>query len=81
MPTDAMAQQGNFFCLARRRRRYGPRRRADSGGHVDFRFRFRFRTIADIGEHQNEEVSDVLWREIGSISDECLRRRTSQALG
>ncbi|MEJ8654599.1 hypothetical protein WKI65_42865 [Streptomyces sp. MS1.AVA.3] len=53
----------------------------DEPAHQHFDFRFLFHTTADIGELQTEEVSDAARREIDSISDECLRRWISQALG
>ncbi|WP_328443399.1 NUDIX domain-containing protein [Streptomyces sp. NBC_00386] len=48
--------------------------------HQHFDFRFLFRTIADIGELQTEEVSDAAWRTVGALHDEKLRQRVAQAL-
>ncbi|MEU0663974.1 NUDIX hydrolase [Streptomyces lavendulocolor] len=52
----------------------------DEPAHQHFDFRFLFRTTADIGELQTEEVSDAAWRELESISDDLLRQRIAQAL-
>ncbi|WP_394426224.1 NUDIX hydrolase [Streptomyces sp. SGAir0957] len=46
--------------------------------HVDFRFLFR--TTADIGELQTEEVSDAAWQTVGTLHDEAVRQRVVQAL-
>ncbi|MER5466667.1 NUDIX domain-containing protein [Streptomyces sp. NPDC002668] len=46
--------------------------------HLDFRFLFR--TTADIGELQTEEVADAAWRELDTISNLTLRRRIDEAL-
>ncbi|MFI1969792.1 NUDIX hydrolase [Streptomyces cinnamoneus] len=46
--------------------------------HIDFRFLFR--TTADVQQLQAEEVTDAAWREVESITGECLRRRVSAAL-
>ncbi|MFE4053011.1 NUDIX hydrolase [Streptomyces sp. YIM B13518] len=48
--------------------------------HQHFDFRFLFRTTADIGELQAEEVSDAAWREVESLHDEILKQRVAQAL-
>ncbi|MFE5851739.1 NUDIX hydrolase [Streptomyces sp. NPDC056500] len=48
--------------------------------HQHFDFRFLFRTAADIGELQAEEVSDAAWRTVGALHDERLGRRVAQAL-
>ncbi|WP_329144839.1 NUDIX domain-containing protein [Streptomyces sp. NBC_01456] len=55
-----------------------PAKKEPAHQHVDFRFLFR--TTADIGELQTEEVSDAAWREIDYIGDERLRQRIIQAL-
>ncbi|WP_202232758.1 NUDIX hydrolase [Actinacidiphila reveromycinica] len=47
--------------------------------HVDFRFLFR--TTADIGELQAEEVSGAAWRTVNTLHDERLGQRVAQALG
>ncbi|MFF8367351.1 NUDIX hydrolase [Streptomyces lydicus] len=52
----------------------------DEPAHQHFDFRFLFRTNAEIGELQTEEVSDAAWRETDSLNDEHLRRRIIQAL-
>lgn len=46
--------------------------------HIDFRFLFR--TSADIGQLQAEEVTGAEWREISCISSPVLRRRVADAL-
>ncbi|WP_431771772.1 NUDIX hydrolase [Streptomyces cucumeris] len=46
--------------------------------HIDFRFLFR--TTADIGPLQTEEIGDAAWRSIDSLHDERLRRRVARAL-
>ena len=46
--------------------------------HVDFRFLFR--TDAEVGALQTEEVTDAAWRTIDTLHDERLRRRVEQAL-
>ncbi|MFC4561101.1 NUDIX hydrolase [Nocardiopsis mangrovi] len=46
--------------------------------HIDFRFLFR--TSADVGELQTEEVLDAAWRATGSIADETLRNRIARTL-
>ncbi|MGB8939066.1 MAG: NUDIX domain-containing protein [Streptomyces sp.] len=48
--------------------------------HQHFDFRFLFRTAADIGDLQTEEVSDAAWREVESLHDERLKQRVVQAL-
>lgn len=48
--------------------------------HQHFDFRFLFRTTADIGELQAEEVSDAAWRTVGALHDERLGQRVAQAL-
>ncbi|MFJ2214757.1 NUDIX domain-containing protein [Streptomyces sp. NPDC101062] len=48
--------------------------------HQHFDFRFLFRTTADIGELQAEEVSDAAWRTVGTLHDERLSQRVAQAL-
>lgn len=52
----------------------------DEPAHQHFDFRFLFRTTADIGELQTEEVSDAAWRDVDTISDDLLRDRIAQAL-
>lgn len=46
--------------------------------HIDFRFLFR--TSADVGELQTEEITDAAWRGINAIADEVLRGRISGAI-
>ncbi|NBE50609.1 NUDIX hydrolase [Streptomyces boluensis] len=48
--------------------------------HQHFDFRFLFRTTADIGDLQTEEVSDAAWRDIDQITDPQLRHRITAAL-
>lgn len=48
--------------------------------HQHFDFRFLFRTTADIGELQNDEVTDAAWRTVESLADERLRQRVARAL-
>ncbi|MCY0948312.1 hypothetical protein [Streptomyces sp. H27-S2] len=43
-------------------------------------FRFLFRTTADIGELQTEEVSDAAWHEIDEVTAPQLRQRIADAL-
>ncbi|MGW3656927.1 hypothetical protein ACWD6R_15080 [Streptomyces sp. NPDC005151] len=43
-------------------------------------FRFLFRTTADIGELQTEEVTDAAWRTVDSLADEQLKQRVARAL-
>ncbi|MGW7366002.1 NUDIX hydrolase [Streptomyces sp. NPDC054841] len=45
--------------------------------HQHFDFRFLFRTTADIGELQTEEVSGAAWRNVDEITDPKLRDRIS----
>ncbi|MEH0644383.1 NUDIX domain-containing protein [Streptomyces scabiei] len=45
-----------------------------------FDFRFLFRTTADIGELQTEEVSDAAWRNLEEIPDAQLRHRIATAV-
>ncbi|MHB9860852.1 NUDIX hydrolase [Streptomyces sp. YIM S03343] len=52
----------------------------DEPAHQHFDFRFLFRTSAEIGELQTEEVSDAAWREIDSLHDERLKQRVVEAL-
>ncbi|MFJ1595733.1 NUDIX hydrolase [Streptomyces sp. NPDC088261] len=46
--------------------------------HVDFRFLFR--TTADVGELQTDEVTDAMWRTVESLIDERLKQRVARAL-
>lgn len=46
--------------------------------HIDFRFLFR--TEAEVGRLQLEEVIDAVWRDLDSISDANLQGRIAQAL-
>ncbi|MYW70379.1 NUDIX domain-containing protein [Streptomyces sp. SID8379] len=46
--------------------------------HCDFRYLFR--TTADIGELQTEEVSAAAWHDIEEVSDPQLRQRIAAAL-
>ena len=48
--------------------------------HRHFDFRFLFRTSADIGELQTEEVTAAAWRPAGTIEDAVLRGRVLDAL-
>ncbi|SFK68473.1 8-oxo-dGTP pyrophosphatase MutT, NUDIX family [Streptosporangium canum] len=48
--------------------------------HQHFDFRFLFRSAADVGRLQTEEVTDSAWRDAGDISDRTLRQRVAQAL-
>ncbi|MFJ6760214.1 NUDIX hydrolase [Streptomyces sp. NPDC091273] len=52
----------------------------DEPAHQHFDFRFLFRTTADIGEIQTEEVSDAAWRELDTINDPNLRKHVAEAL-
>ncbi|MEX5631197.1 NUDIX hydrolase [Parafrankia sp. FMc2] len=45
--------------------------------HIDFRFLFR--TAADVGDIQAEEVTAAAWRPVEHITDEVLRRRIAAA--
>ncbi|MGI5230039.1 NUDIX hydrolase [Actinoallomurus sp. CA-142502] len=46
--------------------------------HIDFRFLFR--SSAEVGALQTEEVSAAAWRDAETITDETLRYRTMRAL-
>ncbi|MER5465459.1 NUDIX domain-containing protein [Streptomyces sp. NPDC002668] len=46
--------------------------------HIDFRFLFR--TTADIGQLQAEEVTGAAWRDADTIGGQTLRQRVAQAL-
>lgn len=50
----------------------------DEPAHQHFDFRFLFRTTADIGELQAEEVSDAAWRAVGALHDQRLSQRVTQ---
>ncbi|MEU9088360.1 NUDIX domain-containing protein [Streptomyces sp. NPDC048357] len=52
----------------------------DEPAHQHFDFRFLFRTTADIGELQTEEVSDAAWRELDTLNDPNLRKHIAAAL-
>ncbi|MFI6121665.1 NUDIX hydrolase [Streptomyces sp. NPDC051064] len=52
----------------------------DEPAHQHFDFRFLFRTTADIGELQAEEVADAAWRTVESLTDEQLKQRVAHAL-
>lgn len=52
----------------------------DEPAHQHFDFRYLFRTTADIGELQTEEVSDAAWHEVSSLHDGQLRQRVAQAI-
>ncbi|GAA3973952.1 hypothetical protein GCM10022384_25570 [Streptomyces marokkonensis] len=52
----------------------------DEPAHQHFDFRFLFRTTADIGELQTEEVSDAAWRNLDDVADPQLRQRIATAL-
>ncbi|MEU9620430.1 NUDIX hydrolase [Streptomyces sp. NPDC088251] len=52
----------------------------DEPAHQHFDFRFLFRTAADIGELQTEEVTEAAWRTVDSLADEQLKRRVARAL-
>ncbi|WP_327235525.1 NUDIX domain-containing protein [Streptomyces sp. NBC_01317] len=52
----------------------------DEPAHQHFDFRFLFRTTADIGELQTEEVTDAMWRTVESLIDERLKQRVTRAL-
>ncbi|WP_328327788.1 MULTISPECIES: NUDIX hydrolase [unclassified Streptomyces] len=52
----------------------------DEPAHQHFDFRFLFRTTADIGELQTEEVSDAVWRNVDEITNPRLRLRIATAL-
>lgn len=53
---------------------------ADEPAHQHFDFRFLFRTTADIGDLQTEEVSDTAWRNVDEITDPKLWDRVATAL-
>ncbi|MFC3999059.1 NUDIX hydrolase [Nocardiopsis sediminis] len=48
--------------------------------HRHFDFRFLFRTSADVGELQTEEVLAAAWRDADTIAGEMLRNRVVHAL-
>ncbi|GAU67633.1 hypothetical protein SSP35_05_02000 [Streptomyces sp. NBRC 110611] len=48
--------------------------------HQHFDFRFLFRTSADVGELQTEEVTAAAWRHAETIANEPLRSRVMHAL-
>lgn len=48
--------------------------------HQHFDFRYLFRTTADVGELQTEEVTDAAWRVVESLGDEQLKQRIARAL-
>ncbi|MEU3602208.1 NUDIX domain-containing protein [Streptomyces sp. NPDC006798] len=52
----------------------------DEPAHHHSDFRLLFRTTADIGEPQAEEVSDAAWRTVGALHDEMSRERVAHAL-
>ncbi|MGA5469951.1 NUDIX hydrolase [Streptomyces arboris] len=52
----------------------------DEPDHQHFDFRFLFRTTADIGELQTEEVTDAVWLTVDSLTDHQLSRRVAHAL-
>ncbi|MFJ8073830.1 NUDIX hydrolase [Streptomyces sp. NPDC096176] len=52
----------------------------DEPAHQHFDFRFLFRTTADIGELQTEEVSGATWRNLEELSDAQLRQRITETL-
>ncbi|MET9807117.1 NUDIX hydrolase [Streptomyces halstedii] len=52
----------------------------DEPAHQHFDFRFLFRTTADIGELQTDEVTDAAWRTVESLVDEQLRQRVARVL-
>ncbi|MFG3426116.1 NUDIX hydrolase [Streptomyces californicus] len=52
----------------------------DEPAHQHFDFRFLFRTTADIGGLQTDEVSDAVWRDVDALSDSSLRDRIAQAI-
>lgn len=49
--------------------------------HWHFDFRFLFRTAADVGELQAEEIAGSVWRDIADLRDKRLRRRVAAAVG
>ncbi|MFF0312653.1 NUDIX hydrolase [Streptosporangium sp. NPDC004379] len=48
--------------------------------HQHFDFRFLFRTTADVGPLQTEEITDAAWRAADDINGTALRHRVIQAL-
>ncbi|MGW2276402.1 NUDIX hydrolase [Streptomyces sp. NPDC001770] len=52
----------------------------DEPAHQHFDFRYLFRTTADPGQLQTEEVTDAAWRTVESFSDERLRQRVARAI-
>ncbi|MEV0262003.1 NUDIX domain-containing protein [Streptomyces sp. NPDC050617] len=50
-------------------------------GHRHFDFRFLFRSSADVGELQTEEITAADWRYADTIENETLRGRILEALG
>ncbi|MFD3937933.1 NUDIX hydrolase [Streptomyces sp. NPDC058611] len=52
----------------------------DEPTHQHFDFRFLFRTTADIGDLQTEEVSEAAWFDAETLGDQMLRRYIGQAL-
>ncbi|WP_121841580.1 NUDIX hydrolase [Streptomyces sp. S5] len=48
--------------------------------HQHFDFRFLFRTTADVGKLQTEEVFAAAWRDISEVSGPQLRQRIADAL-
>lgn len=52
----------------------------DEPDHQHIDFRFLFRTAAEVGPLQSEEVTDAVWRAVGTLHDERLRYRVAQAL-
>lgn len=53
----------------------------DEPAHHHIDFRFLFRSTADVGRLQSEEVTAAAWREVGALHDERLRHRVARALG
>ncbi|MGW1207158.1 NUDIX hydrolase [Streptomyces cyaneofuscatus] len=52
----------------------------DEPAHQHFDLRFLFRTTADIGELQTEEVTDAAWLTVDSLTDHQLSQRVAHAL-
>jgi len=52
----------------------------DEPAHQHFDFRFLFRTTADIGELQTEEVSGAAWQGVDEITDPQMRQRVADTL-
>ncbi|MBT2383581.1 NUDIX domain-containing protein [Streptomyces sp. ISL-11] len=48
--------------------------------HQHFDFRFLFRTTAEVGQLQAEEVTDAAWRDIDTMGDGHMRQRVAVAL-